>query len=458
MGALAERGHEVAYFLSGRHYPFIAGPRLKAWRRGPVAMHEVINPPVLAGMEYGTRFPERELSEPRTEAAFARVLRDVRPDVVHIQDLSGLPSSVIEVAAAAEVPTVMTLHDYLPLCSTMRLFDSDGRICLRREVGADCVARNAKASPDARPLIRETLAFEIGRARRLLRLDARFDPFFEGRLVQAALARAVTHDRPPEPVERVTPAADPGLAPGFQRRRDTNVERLGHVDRLIAQSPRLAEIYTTLGVSGERMSTLRSIPAHIERLHPRALRAPPSPITFATLNGCASPSKGSEIVLAALRTLRAHGHEGRFRFRVMGHVDDAARDELLDHQGVAIHGEYERAELNDLLDDVDVGILPSVWEEALGYTGLELLAKGVPLIANPLGGIVEYAREGDTAWLNHSCSGAGLAELMSGLIADPAAVVEMHTRVLAARAGIVTPLAQHVAAIEDVYETVAKVA
>ena len=61
-------------------------------------MFEVINPPVVPGMEDGTRNPERELAEPGIEAAFARTLDALAPDIVHIQELHGLPSSLVDVA------------------------------------------------------------------------------------------------------------------------------------------------------------------------------------------------------------------------------------------------------------------------------------------------------------------------------------------------------------------------
>ena len=71
------------------------------------------------------------------------------------------------------------------------------------------------------------------------------------------------------------------------------------------------------------------------------------------------------------------------------------------------------------------------------------------MIANPLGGVVEYAREGETAWLNQSRSGSGLAALMLRLIREPGLVHEMHGRVVAARDRILGSGTQHVDAIED---------
>jgi glycosyltransferase involved in cell wall biosynthesis len=199
------------------------------------------------------------------------------------------------------------------------------------------------------------------------------------------------------------------------------------------------------------MSTLPFTLRHVERLRPRRLASPPERLTFATLNGCASPTKGSEVVLGALRELRGRGLEGRFRLLVFGYVDPAARPELAGFDGVELRGLYEREGLDALLDEVDVGLMPSKWEEAFGYTGTEMIAKGIPLVANPLGGIVEYALEGETAWLNASCSGEGLADIVAGLVEHPERVVEMHRRTVAARDRLVTPMERHADAIEALY-------
>jgi glycosyltransferase involved in cell wall biosynthesis len=453
MAAQVERGDQVAYFLSGRHYPYLSGPRLKRWRRRGVAMYEVINPPVIAGMELGTRNPELELSEPWMEAAFRRVLTEWRPDVVHIQELHGLPTSLIDLARATAVPTLMTLQDYFPLCATLRLFDAEERICTRSEVGADCVARNADAPRDGGPLMLDTMRFEVGRLRGIL---GRRGVFVLRRVLDRLFRGLGLVGRPPDESPAAgEPAGEPELARAFQRRRDANIERLGRVDRLVAPSPRLAEIYRSLGVVGDRLITLPFTPSHIEHLCPRALSAPPAPVKFVTLNGCASPSKGSETMRAALRALRAAGAEGSLRLHVFGYVHDDVRDELAGFDGVELHGLYEREELDGLLDGLDVGLVPSMWEEPFPSTGLEMIAKGIPLIANPLGGIVEYAREGETAWLNRSCSGEDLAALMLQLVREPERVLEMHRRLLAVRDELLIPWSPHVDAMDALYREIA---
>ena len=117
-----------------------------------------------------------------------------------------------------------------------------------------------------------------------------------------------------------------------------------------------------------------------------------------------------------------------------------------------LRGPYAGDELDHLLDGVDVGIMPSLWEEAYGLAGVEFLAKGIPVIGNAIGGIVDYVREGETGWLNDSCTAEGLAAILIRLIEEPHEVAEMSRRVLAARAELIRPIGEHAAEMERVYE------
>ena len=423
------RGHELTYFFSGRHYPFMPGPRLKRWERPGIAMLEVLNSPLY---DHG-RQPELEVAEPRLDAMLERALADTRPEVVHVHELAGLPYSALDVIHASGAPAVFTLQDYFPLCSTFKLLDSQGKVCMRREIGEDCVATTASETRDPGLLIEATLMHHVRRNPRLRGLER---PALR---LSTAVGRIAVR----------RPAAAPAAA--FQRRRDVNVERLNRVDRLVAMSTRVAEIYERLGVDASRLRTMQLSLAHIERLTPRR---PPAgaPLTFATLAGFESVPKGALVLRDALSRLT----EGRFRLIVFGTVDPRFESEAARLPGVEVHGRYDPPELDALLDDVDVGILPSVWEEAYGYAGIEFLAKGIPVIANAIGGMTDYTRDGETGWLNRSLSGEELARIMQAIIDQPEQVAELSERVLANRDSIVKPLARHAEEMDSLYaETIA---
>ncbi len=424
------RGDEVAYFFSGRYYPYVGGPRLRRWSRDGVTMLEVVNSPLY---DHG-RQPELELDEPRTERLFEGVLQRVRPHVVHFHELAGLPSSLLEVVRRTGTPTVMTLADYFPLCSTFKLFDSEGQVCLRREVGADCVATIA-ADPRPPGLLYERTVWHELRTRRGLK-----------RLPHArirALSRAAG-SRVPSP-----PAAEPQA---FQNRRDVNVERLNRADRLIAMSGRVAEIYSLLGVNRANISTIELTLGRFERLRPRR-RQGEVPVMFATVAGLSSHAKGSKVLVEAVRLLSESVPAGRFRLMALGPVDPnvATEVERLAEIEVGAPGPFSDDQLNVLLDEADVGIIPSIWEEAYGFVGPEFLAKGIPVLANAIGGMPEYTRSGETGWLNHSCSAAELARIMREIVERPEQIAALSEKILAARASIIKPMARHGDEIEAVY-------
>jgi glycosyltransferase involved in cell wall biosynthesis len=79
------------------------------------------------------------------------------------------------------------------------------------------------------------------------------------------------------------------------------------------------------------------------------------------------------------------------------------------------------------------------------------LAKGLPLIANALGGIPEYVADGETGWLNPDASGDGIAQLMAAAIDDHAGVERLRGAVRERRGRIVRSMGEHVAEVDELY-------
>jgi len=448
----AERGHAVGYFCAGRHYPLLRRPRLHRWSRSGVEMFEVLNSPIVVAVDMGTADPLQELDEPHTERLFREVLTEFRPDVLHLQELFGLPSSLIDVAREAGVPVVMTLQDYLPLCPTLKLFDTEQRICLRRDPGEQCSECCAAAPLDSKALRSQTLGVHlVNLGRRLPRARDAAWRAFELALPWLPDPRSPAQGRSLPS----TTKASPFLAPDYQRRRDRNVERLSRVDLLLAMSHRVAEIYSELGVDSERLRTFHLTLEHLAHLRPRSFDGPSRPLRFATLNGASSVQKGAAVILEAVRRLDAAGMAEAYTLSVYGLVDEGVRAGLGQSPAVRIEGPYDVGGLNKLLDSVDVGIVPSVWEEAYAYVGVEFLAKGIPVIGNARGGIADYVWPGETGWLNEDASARGLAELMAQAVRRPQDVHRLHGRILARRDELIKTVDQHVLELEDVYREVA---
>jgi glycosyltransferase involved in cell wall biosynthesis len=249
--------------------------------------------------------------------------------------------------------------------------------------------------------------------------------------------------------------AAPGTLPqgDFQRRRDVNLVRLQKVDLLVAQSSRVAQIYQQLGVPASKLRTIHLTVKHLDRIQPRRMDPIAGRVRFVALNGLITVQKGAMLLLDALRILNSQGLADRFELHTWGGMKAGLASEVASFPNLHHHGWYQVAQLDRMLDSVHVGLIPSTWEEAFGYVGVELLAKGVPIIGNARGGMLDYTVEGVSGWLNHSNDAAGLAGLMAGLIEDPDRILAMDGSILANRERFVKPMSAHAAELEDVYDS-----
>lgn len=452
MNIQVAQGYEVAYFFSGCHYPLFRKPRLRKWLREDIKMYEIINSPIHHAGDQGTVRPEVDLNEEYSEKFFKKVLAKFKPDIIHIQELAGLPSSLIEIAELENIPLIMTLHDYYLFCPTLKLFDYNYSICLKSYVGNNCLVCCAQAPPNANHLIKSSLIFEANKRWFLKSVPNSFKVKAKKLVKQVKQLLRYLGDESLDQNSQYNLEQMDKLAEVFQNRRDVNVERLNKIDLLVAQSFRVNEIYRTLGVKGKKIVTIHSTVKHIDKVKSKTMASIIHPINFVTLNSCASAQKGVHLILGALHKLKQMGISSHFKLFVMGHVLDSAKYELLQFDNVVYKGIYNVADLDSLLQGMHVGIVPSAWEEVYGYVGIEFLAKGIPVIGNSLGGIVDYTVDNVTGWVNSANTADGLAQIMADIIYNPYQILDLNRSIISNYHQIIKSMDRHSEEMDKVYK------
>lgn len=425
-----ERGVQVAYFCAGRLHSGKRKPRLSRWSRDGVAIFEIEDPCLLHAGDAGNFPPELELAEPNSERFFRQVLGEFRPDLVHIHEMAGLPFSLLGIASDEyHLPLAMTLHNYFMFCPTLNLYQPDGTPCLMEAPTLQCPRCCGTVRHFREHLIQKTFQWE-----------------------GALLARAV-HGllRPVEYLLHAMRRVSGPTPELFRARLEGNLAYLAQIDLLVSQSKRTAQIYRQR-TGRDDIHVLHSSLPHIDRLRPRVMIRAPERVRFATLNGCLVPYKGAGIIADALDILMREGFGNRFLLDVWGEVHVSVHKRLASTTAVSLRGRYRQDELDDLLDQVDVGLIPSLCEEVYGYTGIEFLAKGIPLIGNPRGGITDYLFDGSTGWLNRPCSAEGLAGLMKLVIREPSTLLPLNKAIRARRSELIADRAGHADRLIALYQ------
>ncbi|GEM_PF-2091306 len=127
--------------------------------------------------------------------------------------------------------------------------------------------------------------------------------------------------------------------------------------------------------------------------------------------------KGAHLFLDAAERLRAEA----MRFEVFGGVSGELRRRA-ERLGIRLRGAYTPGQLRDKVGQLDLLVVPSIWDETYCMTVSEAQAIGVPVVAADVGAIPERIVEGETGFLFPSGDAGALAERLKELSRDRGAL------------------------------------
>lgn len=295
------------------------------------------------------------MEDPAIAEACRELLAREPFDVVHVTHPLNLPA-LATTAASMKIPVVLTLTDYWLVCPRINLFTAAGKTCLGPSEYRYCIEEGC--------------------------LDEAVDePLAERRRATDALASAA--------------------------------------DVLVSPSEFVSSIFRGCKVPKPVRVIRHGMDYSVIRKHVKR-REPGSPIVFGFL-GHIDPLKGIHTLLEAWTGVGADNIELHIYGEAFHHEDyvrqikaTASADER-----VSFRGAYEFEDIADVLAEVDVVVLPSIWFETFSLVVALALASGVPVVAINVAGpaeLVEHYHGGLTFTPGDS---AGLRQIISRIADDP---------------------------------------
>lgn len=147
--------------------------------------------------------------------------------------------------------------------------------------------------------------------------------------------------------------------------------------------------------------------------------------------GRLSPEKGIEHLILAMPRIRDAIPQAKLTI-VGGGPASSSLQELTSKLGLAeavtFIGQVANNQIEKYYASASIVVVPSVWAEPFGLTGLEAMSVGRPVIASRIGGITEWLKDGETGYFVAPGSSAEIAERAIQLLRDPALIEEMGRR------------------------------
>ncbi|MGB1251040.1 MAG: glycosyltransferase [Candidatus Promineifilaceae bacterium] len=334
---------------------------------------------------------------PKLVEAFETLLASA--DLVHVQHLMGVPLALVEKCIAANIPYIITLHDYWFPCANAQLYTNyDQSIC---------------AGPDAQ-------YHNCGRC---------------------ALARIG--------LDRAKPLAY-AVAPIMRYRQKRLKTIFAGAAKIIAPTQFVHDIYQQNGYTSRKLFVLRhgiDVPQSlIDTAKQTAERLAQFHVVFV---GSIAQQKGVHVLVEALRQLPS------VRLTIAGGLDSfpeyvaGLKDISAESPNIHFAGRIPHNAVWSLLASADAVVLPTLWYEVSPLTIDEFFAAGVPIIASDIGAMSEKIRHGVDGLLVRPNAPTELKTAIESLMHNPDLLEQMRQNISPVRT-----IETYVAELEAVYQDV----
>lgn len=424
----AEKDVDVWFLSAGISYDlFSTQPRWERVKHGArenrKRRFEIVNSGTLSPSHHSFGQAD-QLDHPETVAAFVDFVERHGPfDAIHFNNLEGLPATVLAVKTRwPQTRIILSLHNYYPICPQVNLWYKEEKTCADFDKGRNCVDC-LPFRHDARIVrLANAVAFNLKKngihpGTRLF--DRVFAPGMRvaGRLVrgwgrlrrqrkQRAADRAVA--TVPAPSVALMSVGTPGgpLRPlraahdAFAKRRRDMVALINaHCDLVLCVSERVAEIAAHHGIDPAILRTSYIGTAEARKFtetkpRPSILR-PDGTLGLGYL-GYMRRDKGFYFLLEALEKM-PDDMAARLHLVVAARASDQGAVDRLSalsdrYASISFADGYTHDTLDGILAQVDVGVIPVLWEDNLPQVAIEMHARHIPLLTADLGGARELAR------------------------------------------------------------------
>lgn len=328
----------------------------------------------------------------RSGAAFAAIIAEQRPDLVHFTHLMRFGRGAFRALQQAHIPYVVTLTDFFALCPRIILMDRDGSHCAGPLFNDClwCMTGETKATPHAR--LHPTEAYRDYLAH--LTTDD-LAAANERRLIgqRYRLLRHALH------------GAEALLAP-TRFLRETFL-RNGYAPDLVAHSP--------FGIEQEWLRHYRHVPGG-------------EPLRVGFL-GSMTGHKGPQILVAAVRGLP----DANIQLALHGELPDpvfaaSLRRQIGDDARITLHGTFAPEDQPGILSRLDVVVVPSLWYENSPLVLCAAVLAGIPVVGSDVGGITELVAHGENGLTFPPGEVEALRAVLARLVGDRDLVARLTGR------------------------------
>ncbi len=365
----------------------------------------------------------RLYADPVIDRIFEEVLAETRPELVHFNHFIALSANLPKITASRNIPAMITLHDYWPICHRVNLINAYANPCPGPLQGGNCF----------------DCVFLAGERGHGLRNRAFF--YLKRLLPYPVRAKLRQKIRRPGFGTLLFKASHSD----FTGRQRSFVDAIRSGNYLSVPSEFVRQVFLQNGFEALKIHVL---PLGIEKLSPVSHHGKNKRIRFAYI-GTVLTVKGLDLLISAFSRLPDENIELAIYGRedvephYTRHIHDIARKDLR----IKFMGAFPAAKKQEIYDQIDIVVIPSITHETFSFVAREALSAGVPVIASAMGALKEIINSEKNGYLFPAKNVAALSKIIHEIAREPQVLTKL---ICPGNIEIIT-VDEHVSRIEDIY-------
>ncbi len=340
---------------------------------------EIINSPIMAPAYTIFNSLEKYLDDDITLKIFIDFIKENGPfDVIHIHNIEGISVNVLKLKEIfPETKIILSIHNYQPICPLNQYFQNHKKcICNDFNNGEECLSCLC-AKIDKKEYPRRFANYLLDKMPKsilpLVKFPIKvFSKFFIFK----------TKD-----YLNLKKEVNPDI---YKKYREYNVQMINkYVDTVLTVSNRVAKILEENGIDKTKIDTLYIGTKFANNAPGHSIAKEKIPFTIAYI-GYERIDKGYFFLLDALQQLDKDTANKINVVLAVKNIHSKNVYEKLGHfNNVKIYNGYTNEKLPQILANVNLGIVPVLWEDNLPQVAIEMVACGVPILCSSFGGASE---------------------------------------------------------------------
>lgn len=394
---------------------------------------EIINSPIIAPCVFHAFNPAIAYTDNETTDLFVDFVRQQGGfDVIHFHSLEGIAPQVLEKLKKnfPETKLFFSVHDYHAICPGIRLFQQKHGInCTENCQGTTCL--------DCTPVPPYKTYYT--------HLSRYINDRYNKPILRWFYRKILRHGFIKKNWQSVQ--INQQKAEDYLEYRKTFVRYINsYTDGILPVSERTKQIMVKHGIRPELMQTAYIGTKAADQALNHQAHAPNKKLTILFMGYASATEKGFAFLLNALKTLPKAAAEKLNFVIAAGHTEQFNLKEALGRlANYKLFDGYTHDQLPEIMQSVDLGIVPVLWEDNLPQVAIEMVAHGVPILCSDMGGASELCDCEDFKF--KAGDEADLIQKLTNFVEKP----ELLYRYWEHHRGLTT-MQQHVEQLESIYQ------